>query len=910
MRTIFTFTLLLLLAPITRLSAQDTASQYKELWTKAKEAYDKAAGYHSTVIPLTADQLSSNAPDYEEGTDMGLMLDNDPETFWHSDWHNQVTDTHYIQIAPNSPVEGDIAVYVKRRNTSHDHPTLLGCHGSNDGDTWTALGDFMLNNASAGASITSNAISLGKESYKYLRLYLLANTDGSSFGHFAELRLLNVETIGDGTAMELGYVKDLLFEELLKGVNIQDEDITDEMLNNLQSVYNNFRDMVAELYPELPPMDVKQKSNLPTLVIDTYDGKDITTRQEYKYARMYRIDGEKVTVYDSMRIRGRGNSTWGLAKKPYRIKFYKKERFLGNHRANAKNWTLLANHGDKTLLRNATASFIANALGQPFAPAAEFVDLVLNGQYLGNYQVSDQVEIKKKRVEIFEQEVPPVGDDADISGGYLVEFDGFAYKEPVWFNTNNGQPVTIKSPDDDVITEAQKDYISNYLNEFEARLYADNYTDPNEGYRSMVDSTTLASWFVGTEYTGNTDGYWSTFAYKNKGDDKLYWGPMWDYDIAFNNCIRKGEVTDKLMLNAGSTSGKMKEYVQRMYNDEWFRNLAGRLWHKAVVKDGLVEKTIAYVDSMSAVIDESQKLNFEKWSLSEHVYDEIVLFSTYQEGVDYLKKFLREHADFLSATFPNPEGLFPPEPAPTNPLGAEDNLLYYIYNVNTDNVTDITGDEGISVCTWAKDENRLETQAWKLVPASGDYYRIVMPGSQMAITDMAEQSMNGYNTGSALELREAEDGNARQLWLFVPTADNFAIVNKLTHLAWNNQGGNADDGNPIISWVNNADNASRPTRQWRIEKACEIIPEGIAQVDGTDVEYRVGYDPVAQVVVLHLPADAAGINNDIRLYDTNGRMLGQGDAHTAISVAHLPAGVYIVSWNVQGNKRSVKFVKK
>ena len=76
---------------------------------------------------------------------------------------------------------------------------------------------------------------------------------------------------------------------------------------------------------------------------------------------------------------------------------------------------------------------------------------------------------------------------------------------------------------------------------------------------------TLGTWFVANEYTANPDGYYSTYAYKERGDDRLYWGPMWDYDIAFNNCYRlREEMTEKLMLNDGYSSGYMKEYVQRM----------------------------------------------------------------------------------------------------------------------------------------------------------------------------------------------------------------------------------------------------------------------------------------------------------------------------------------------------------
>ena len=112
------------------------------------------------------------------------------------------------------------------------------------------------------------------------------------------------------------------------------------------------------------------------------------------------------------------------------------------------------------------ASFIGRQMGQPFVPSAEFVDVVLNGEYLGNYQISDQMEVHKKRVEIAEQDTVP-GEEADISGGYLIEFSGSVWDEPEYFQTILGQNVAIKSPDDDVITDRQREYIRNFVNDFE-----------------------------------------------------------------------------------------------------------------------------------------------------------------------------------------------------------------------------------------------------------------------------------------------------------------------------------------------------------------------------------------------------------------------------------------------------------
>ena len=237
--------------------------------------------------------------------------------------------------------------------------------------------------------------------------------------------------------------------------------------------------------------EYRQLSTSPTIYVETENNVEITSKEDYVRATLRYVDDSGVKLYDALGIRGRGNSTWGFEKKPYRIKFDKKQEFLGPDKAKAKSWTLLANYADKSLIRNAVAACIGEFAGRP--SNASFVDLVLNGEYLGCYQVSDQMEIREKRVDITEQE-DPMTDTSDISGGYFLEVDGFAYQEPAYFVTARGVAVTIKSPDDEIIDQRQIAYIRDHMNKFENALFSDDFTDPEKGYRQYVDSLTLASW--------------------------------------------------------------------------------------------------------------------------------------------------------------------------------------------------------------------------------------------------------------------------------------------------------------------------------------------------------------------------------------------------------------------------------
>ncbi len=398
-------------------------------------------------------------------------------------------------------------------------------------------------------------------------------------------------------------------------------------------IVNTFNYLRLALIITLLPLSLKvlaqdypQKSNLPTVYIETENRKAIADKENYVKATLRYVDADGEKYYDALGIRGRGNSTWRLAKKPYRIKFDKKQEFLGQDHAKAKSWTLLANYADKSLMRNALAAHLGKFAGQPFTAAAQFVDLVLNGKYVGNYQISDQVEIRAKRVDIVEQE-DPMTDNSNITGGYLLEIDGFADSEPCKFTTSKGVKITVKSPDDEIIDNRQVSYIKKYIQDFENALFSADFTDPEVGYRKYVDESTLISWYVASEMTANPDAFWSTYIYKNQDDPKIYWGPMWDYDIAFNNCRRKGDMTRRLVLKDGYGADLTGVWIRRMWEDPWFVNSVNEKW-KSMVEDGVEDYLLTFIDEKEAELKTSQALDNKLWRVSQWIYDEYMLFST------------------------------------------------------------------------------------------------------------------------------------------------------------------------------------------------------------------------------------------------------------------------------------------
>lgn len=652
---------------------------------------------------------------------------------------------------------------------------------------------------------------------------------------------------------------------------------------------------------EVAGQNYVQMTNLPTIYINTVDNKPIVSKEDYIDATLYYVDATGVKVYTELGIRGRGNSTWGMEKKPYRIKFAKKQIFMGPDRANAKSWTLLANFADKTLIRNAVAACIGSFAGQPFTAGVQFVDLVLNETYLGNYQLSDQMEVRKKRVDIDEQEEIPV-EDANITGGYFLEVDGFATSEPVYYRTNRGVLVTVKSPDEEVIVSRQLEYIKNHMQLFEDALFSTDFTDSEKGYRPYVDSLTLASWYISTELTGNVDGFWSTYMYKKKDDPKFYWGPLWDYDIAFNNCNRVGDISESLMSDKGFGSDLTQKWILQMWKDPWFVRLINRTW-KEYVERGIENHVMDYIDSIATVIDRSQTLNFQKWPINRRDYNEIVLFSTYREGIDYLKSFLHTHCNYLTRVFEEAERNIKD---PTPDFVLDTNYYYRILNKGSGNAIDVLDGNTGKICTWSPIQER-ESQQWEIFPV-GDYYQLINRATGLALYDNAEGNETGYRIGSQLEQRESSGTQFRQQWSFIPinTENSYVIVNRQTQLAMNNEGGGTNNGNSVLSWTNNAENGLKDTRQWHIEKDEKKVVTSIKSAR-CEMQYVVLYNPGTKQLRFEFK-DIDRLDGKAEIYAENGRLILQFTMTDSVDLSHLRKGVYILKWVEKDMKRSVKLL--
>lgn len=374
-------------------------------------------------------------------------------------------------------------------------------------------------------------------------------------------------------------------------------------------------------------------TNLPTVVIHTQDGVIPFDKETQIISQLTILgdDGHEEILTGPGTIRERGNASRLFPKRPYRIKFDSKQRVLGSP-AKAKKWTLIPNYSDKTLMRNMLAFEISRCLGMPYTPFCTPVDVVLNGEYKGCYQLADQIEVNKNRVNIVEMTSEDNSDDL-ITGGYLLEIDAYCYEEPVWFRSTLHNPVTIKSPDEDVITTEQIEYIKNHYNLMEGNK------------KKYLDFNTFLHHFIVGELSGNTDTYWSTYMYKQRYNDTIYTGPVWDYDLAFENDIRTYPINDNpdyIYRTKGSAIANMRFFVDGIIiRDAEAQQQLKDIWRNARRHGLNPDHMIAYVDSLENLLQQSQEKNFMRWDImNEYVQQNPVLWGSYEAEVQNVRDFI------------------------------------------------------------------------------------------------------------------------------------------------------------------------------------------------------------------------------------------------------------------------------
>ena len=377
---------------------------------------------------------------------------------------------------------------------------------------------------------------------------------------------------------------------------------------------------------------------MPLVVIYIEESAEPVDKENYLTCSITIIKDNKIDTEGKGKIRLRGNMTMRLKKKPYRIKFDDKQNPLGMP-ANAKKWNLLANHGDKTLLRNKLGLKISSLFEMKYTPACQPVDLMVNGEYKGSFDLCDQIEQGEGRVEIEKMNKKAIN-EPEVTGGYIIEADHWANREEFYVESKKGIIYTIKYPDEEDIVPEQVNYINNTFNLAEEAVYNNDF--------SKIDIETFCKFILIEDLSGNPETFWSTYITKERLEDKFYFGPVWDFDIAFDNDKRIYPVLEKknFIFKWGFSAGTMEQFALKILSDENTIKKLKEIWdqynEKKITKDILVK----FINDESKNIYESQKLNFMRWDvLNTTVLVNPVVRGSFEAEVDYLKEFVQKRYD-------------------------------------------------------------------------------------------------------------------------------------------------------------------------------------------------------------------------------------------------------------------------
>ena len=376
---------------------------------------------------------------------------------------------------------------------------------------------------------------------------------------------------------------------------------------------------------------------LPALSVTTAGKADIVDKETYLDADMTLTptDGS-APVTATLQIKGHGNSTWGLPKKSYRLKLNDKAGLLGMPKD--KNWVLIANYSDKTLLRNRTAFQLSRRLGMAWTPRIQPVELTLNGVYMGAYDLVEEVRVDKNRVNVTEIDDTTSGDPAD--GGYLVEVNELMDDNVCW-RTTRKVAFCIKDPDPS--TPGQAAYIKDYIQTAEDALFSGNLTNPTTGYANYIDVDSLIDWYLIEELFKNTDSGFlsSVYIYKDKGG-KLTFGPVWDFDISAGNTDYIDSTPQGFWTDKASWIARLKQA------DPTFEARVRARWKAIKAKE--IDTLPAYIDARAAELAGAEQRNFNRWPIiGVYVWPNAYVGTSYQDEVDHLKTWLTQRTAWMDA---------------------------------------------------------------------------------------------------------------------------------------------------------------------------------------------------------------------------------------------------------------------
>lgn len=307
---------------------------------------------------------------------------------------------------------------------------------------------------------------------------------------------------------------------------------------------------------------------------------------------------------NEVKLRGRGNSTWfSYEKKPYRLRFDKNTSILGM--PEAKNYVLLAEYADKSLIRNAITHKMSTLFSNiDYSLEVRFVELTINDEYLGVYLLTEQVENHPNKLGM--ESIPGVKDT-----NYLFELDMRFYDQNIdtgydWFLVDR-HAYQIKDPDPDDVgySGEHASYLEAYMTHLESTLAA------KSGYEDYLDVDNAVDFFLIHEIGKNVDVGWSSVFMIKHQDGPISYGPLWDFDFAYGNA----DYIDYGPQNwYGMREWKNRMFILMMQIPAIRSKFAQRF---EVFYNEILPEMAAMIPVLAESISDMAERNFERWPIME-----------------------------------------------------------------------------------------------------------------------------------------------------------------------------------------------------------------------------------------------------------------------------------------------------
>ena len=445
---------------------------------------------------------------------------------------------------------------------------------------------------------------------------------------------------------------------------------------------------------------VMQSRNTASVYLKTQSGKIdwiSESKRNHEPGSMYILDQNGAPNYgnDFEYIRVRGNYSFYPYKKSFHIRLNESAPVLGM--PSAKTWLLIASYRDNAMIRNPMTFDLAAAAGMANTCEYRFAEVYVNTVYYGTYMLCEKIQIQKNRISVFDLEkateklndkelskynrlgtneyrrntakyydIPKVPED--VSGGYLLqlELDERYTSSASGFVTSHGQPVLVKSPE--YVSKAQMQYIQSLVQSFENAIWAEDGIDPETGrhYSDIADMSSLVGKYLVEEITKNVDGNKSSYyLYKYTDDvsDKLYFGPVWDYDIAYGNYTASYYRERNLPSGEGLMTA-VDDY-KRYY---WFPKLYTHADFQEAVKEAYRDRfrpclevilglttpgedtgSLMSLTDYEAMLTAAADMNFDRWRTFNDEKFPVKTGADFHENIEFIRTFLTDRMAYLDS---------------------------------------------------------------------------------------------------------------------------------------------------------------------------------------------------------------------------------------------------------------------